>query len=57
MGVILDSSVLIAGDRRKESVRDILKRVRAVHGGSGLRTFCRDYRRINPRHLPGQKRC
>ena len=27
MGLILDSSVLIAGERRRESVRDILKRV------------------------------
>ena len=32
MGVILDSSVLIAGERRGESVRQILKRVRAAHG-------------------------
>ncbi len=32
MGVILDSSVLIAGERRKEIVREILKRVRTVHG-------------------------
>ncbi len=32
MGVILDSSVLISGERRKESVREILKRVRAAHG-------------------------
>jgi tRNA(fMet)-specific endonuclease VapC len=32
MGVILDSSVLIAGERRKESVGEILKRVRTVHG-------------------------
>lgn len=32
MGVILDSSVLIAGERRKESVREILKRVWTVHG-------------------------
>jgi hypothetical protein len=32
MGVVLDSSVLIAGERRKESVREILKRVRAAHG-------------------------
>ena len=28
MGLILDSSVLIAGERRKQSVRDILERVR-----------------------------
>ena len=28
MGLILDSSVLIAGERRRESVRDILERVR-----------------------------
>lgn len=28
MGLILDSSVLIAGERRNESVRDILERVR-----------------------------
>lgn len=32
MGIILDSSVLISGERRKESVREILKRVRAAHG-------------------------
>jgi len=32
MGVILDSSVLIAGERRKESLPEILKRVRAVYG-------------------------
>ena len=32
MGIILDSSVLIAGERRRESVREILKRVRAMHG-------------------------
>ena len=32
MGVVLDSSVLIAGERRGESVRQILTRVRAVHG-------------------------
>lgn len=28
MGLILDSSVLIAGERRRDSVRDILERVR-----------------------------
>jgi tRNA(fMet)-specific endonuclease VapC len=32
MGVILDSSVLIAGERRGESVREILKRVHAAQG-------------------------
>ena len=32
MGVILDSSVLIAGERRGESVQQILKRVQAAHG-------------------------
>lgn len=32
MGVILDSSVLIAGERRKESVRELLNRVRSTHG-------------------------
>jgi predicted nucleic acid-binding protein len=32
MGVILDSSVLIAGERRSESVRQILKRVQVAHG-------------------------
>lgn len=32
MGVILDSSVLIAGERRKESVRELLNRVRSAHG-------------------------
>jgi tRNA(fMet)-specific endonuclease VapC len=32
MGVILDSSVIIAGERRGETVRQILKRVQAAHG-------------------------
>jgi tRNA(fMet)-specific endonuclease VapC len=32
MGVILDSSVLIAGERRGESVRQILQRVQATLG-------------------------
>jgi tRNA(fMet)-specific endonuclease VapC len=32
VGLILDSSVLIAGERHKESVREVLKRVRSVHG-------------------------
>src|SRR5271168_2066678 len=32
MGLILDSSILIAGERRGESVREILKRVQAKHG-------------------------
>ena len=32
MGVILDSSVLIAGERHGETVREILKRVRATQG-------------------------
>jgi tRNA(fMet)-specific endonuclease VapC len=32
MGVILDSSVLIAGERRGESVREILQRVKAGLG-------------------------
>jgi predicted nucleic acid-binding protein len=27
MGIILDSSIMIAGERRRESVRDILKRI------------------------------
>ena len=32
MGVILDSSILIAGERRKESVWEVLERVEAVCG-------------------------
>ena len=32
MGIVLDSSVLIAGERRGESVRQILTRVQAAHG-------------------------
>lgn len=32
MGVVLDSSVLIAGERRGESVKQILKRVQTIHG-------------------------
>src|SRR5213595_2863962 len=33
MGVVLDSSVLIAGERRRESVRDALPILQAAHGG------------------------
>ena len=32
MGIILDSSVLIAGERRRETLREILKRAQAAHG-------------------------
>ena len=32
MGLILDSSILIAGERGGQTVSDILKRVRAAHG-------------------------
>lgn len=32
MGVILDSSVLIAGERRRDTVRETLKRIRTVQG-------------------------
>lgn len=32
MGIILDSSILIAAERGGESVRQILKRVQAAHG-------------------------
>lgn len=32
MGVVLDSSVLIAGERRGETVRQILNRMRSKHG-------------------------
>lgn len=32
MGVILESSILIAGERRRDSVSEILERVEAVCG-------------------------
>jgi tRNA(fMet)-specific endonuclease VapC len=32
MGLVFDTSVLIAGERHKDSVREILKRVRTAHG-------------------------
>jgi tRNA(fMet)-specific endonuclease VapC len=32
MGVILDSSILIAGERRRDSVREVLERVETVCG-------------------------
>jgi predicted nucleic acid-binding protein len=32
LGLILDSSILIAGERRGETVKDILQRVRVSHG-------------------------
>lgn len=32
MGLILDTGILIASERRRESVEDILRQVRAAHG-------------------------
>ncbi|MGA3050282.1 MAG: PIN domain-containing protein [Terracidiphilus sp.] len=32
MGLILDSSILIAGERRRETVKQVIQRVRAAHG-------------------------
>ena len=32
MGLILDSSILIAGERRGETVKQVIQRVRAAHG-------------------------
>ena len=32
MGLILDSSILIAGERRGQTVKQVIERVRAVHG-------------------------
>jgi tRNA(fMet)-specific endonuclease VapC len=32
LGLILDSSILIAGERRGETVKQIIERVRAAHG-------------------------
>lgn len=32
LGLILDSSILIAGERRGETVRQVIERVRAAHG-------------------------
>lgn len=32
MGLILDSSILIAGERRGETVKQVIQRVRSVHG-------------------------
>ena len=32
MGLILDSSILIAGERRRETVKQVIERVRAAHG-------------------------
>jgi hypothetical protein len=32
LGLILDSSILIAGERRGETVRQIIDRIRAAHG-------------------------
>ena len=32
MGLVLDSSILIAGERRGESVQEILRRIRSVRG-------------------------
>lgn len=36
MGLILDSSVIIAGERKGQSVRQILARIQAVHGETDL---------------------
>lgn len=32
MGLILDSSILIAGERRRETVKQVIQTVRAAHG-------------------------
>jgi tRNA(fMet)-specific endonuclease VapC len=32
MGLILDSSILIAGERRRETIKQIIQRVQSVHG-------------------------
>lgn len=32
MGLILDSSILIAGERRGETVKQVIERIRAAHG-------------------------
>lgn len=32
MGIVLDSSVIIAAERRGHTVREILEQVKAVHG-------------------------
>ena len=32
MGLILDSSILIAGERQRKSVKQILQQVKQVHG-------------------------
>jgi hypothetical protein len=44
MGLILDSSILIAGERRGEGVREILKRVQAAHGKSAIGGTSKDSR-------------
>ena len=51
MGLILDSSVLIAGERRRESVRDILERVREKAHGNGKRALGRNRRGAYTRNL------
>jgi tRNA(fMet)-specific endonuclease VapC len=32
LGLILDCSILIAGERRRETVKQVIQRVRAAHG-------------------------
>lgn len=32
MGLVLDSSILIAGERRGETVKQVIQRIRALHG-------------------------
>ena len=39
MGVILDSSILIAGERRRDSVWEVLQRVEAVCGTTGAALY------------------
>jgi predicted nucleic acid-binding protein len=36
MGLILDTSVLIAGERRGQAVEDLLRHIRALHGGTDV---------------------
>ncbi|MGA8672902.1 MAG: hypothetical protein WB679_23715 [Terracidiphilus sp.] len=57
MGLILDSSVVIAAERRGHTVRQILEQIKATHGEIENRPLGRNHRRTDARPVPCEKRC
>jgi hypothetical protein len=54
MGLILDTSILIASERRDEGIEDILRQARALHGEVDIALSTVSVVELNAWHLPGQ---